>query len=107
MNQTFWTDCGYSLEEMEDAAVAITKLWIEATKAPYTTDEKKEDTTMQVTCNGFTGELVKLERKFNPMCGRYDYDLSIYDSEKKVTYSFTGVKQEYFKFLGGVVAFGG
>ena len=59
---------------------------------------------MQVTYNGFTGELVKLEKTF---CKPQFYDLSIYDSEKQVTHSFTGVKFEDMKFLGGVVTFGG
>ena len=64
---------------------------------------KKEATTMQVTYNGFTGELVKLEKTF---CKPQFYDLSIYDSEKQVTHSFTGVKFEDMKFLGGAVTFG-
>lgn len=59
---------------------------------------------MKVSYNGFTGELVKLERAF---CRPASYDLSIYDSEKQVTHSFTGVKLEDTKFLGGVVSFGG
>lgn len=73
---------------------------------------------MQVTYNGFTGELVKLERSFT---GRFEipveldgaanakwlYDLSIYDIEKQVTHSFTCVKIEDVKFLGGGVSFGG
>lgn len=72
---------------------------------------------MQVTYNGFTGELVKLEKKET---GRYtvtsydtekhlvfEYDISIYDREKKATISFTDVKLEDMKFLGGAVAFGG
>jgi len=77
---------------------------------------KKEETTMKVSYNGFTGELVKLERKESHANGtfHYDgtpckitvYDLSIYDSEKKVTHSFTGVKLEDVKFLGGEVSFG-
>ena len=63
---------------------------------------KKETTTMQVTYNGFTGELVRLERKeaiitSDPFVCRGAarisvYDISIYDSEKQVTHSFTGVK---------------
>lgn len=84
---------------------------------------QKEEPTMQVSYNGFTGNLVRLEqttqngeifltsisasespaRKFNQ---RY-YNLSIYDSEKQVTHSFTGVKLEDVKFLGGAVAFDG
>ena len=78
--------------------------------------EKKEDTTMKVTYNGFTGELVKLEKKET---GRYTlspfdtekhsvfgYDLALYDSEKQATISFSGVKLEDVKFLGGEVTFG-
>lgn len=57
--------------------------------------EKKEATTMQVTYNGYTGELVKLEKKETGryMVTPYDtakhpvfgYDISIYDREKKAT----------------------
>lgn len=70
----------------------------------------KEVSTMQVSYNGFTGELDKLTRSDfyprNDPC-KMLYDLSIYDSEKQATYSFTGVKLEDVKFLGGAVAFGG
>lgn len=69
-------------------------------------DVKKGATTMRVSYNGFTGELVKLEKKFDPYGGGTVYDLSIYDSEKQVTHSFTGVQLEDVKFLGGVVSFG-
>lgn len=71
---------------------------------------------MQATYNGFTGGLVKLEKTgtttlkmpcFGMPVERDMYDLSIYDSEKKVTYSFTGVKLEDVKFLCGEVTFGG
>ncbi len=58
---------------------------------------------MQVAYNGFTGELVKLEREDLRAFGMKDrvYNLSIYDSEKQVTHSFAGVKQEDMKFSGG------
>ena len=77
--------------------------------------KEKEATTMQVTYNGFTGALVKLERvsrdrRDAPMGEKFSklpFDLSIYDSEKNVTYSFTGVKLEDAKFLCGEVMFGG
>lgn len=74
---------------------------------------------MQVSYNGFTGELVKLERVPEDVTvdvtvyprPNYQkvwcYDLSIYDAEKKVTHSFTGVKLEDLKFLDVVVTFGG
>ncbi|NCE63725.1 hypothetical protein D1159_03810 [Pseudoflavonifractor sp. 524-17] len=63
---------------------------------------------MQVIYNGFTGELVKLERKDFRSCGcGITYMLEIYDSEKQVTHSFTGVNLEDVKFLGGAVTFGG
>ena len=105
---------------MTDNEGAVHMTWLEFHK--IITDElsKKEDTTMQVTYNGFTGELVKLEllqteRKMttiNVISGHtvYQkdiilYDLSIYDSEKQVTHSFTGVKLEDMKFLGGEVSF--
>lgn len=61
---------------------------------------------MQVSYNGFTGELVKLERRTVVCCAEhYIYDISIYDSEKQVTHSFVGVKLEDVKFLGGEVNF--
>lgn len=66
---------------------------------------KREATTMQVTYNGFTGELVKLERKQQPMFERCFYDLSIYDSERQVTHSFTIIKLEDVKFSGGEIGF--
>lgn len=79
--------------------------------------EKKEAPTMQVTYNGFTGELVKLEKKeterytLSPFDTEkqpvFRYDLTLYDSEKQITYSFTGVKLENVKFLGEAVTFGG
>lgn len=72
----------------------------------HKTKDIKETDDMQVTYNGFTGELVKLERKPQPMFERYLYDLSIYDKENQVTHSFTGVKLEDVKFLGGAVTFG-
>lgn len=73
------------------------------------TSREKEEHTMKVSYNGFTGELVKLERKpdmkmFNSHIG-YIYDLSIYDSGKQVTHSFTGAKLEDVKFLGWAVSF--
>lgn len=68
---------------------------------------------MHVSYNGFAGELVKLERRTIPGNFITDtkaaivYDLSIYGSEKQVTHSFSGVKLEDVKFLGGAVSFGG
>lgn len=78
---------------------------------------KKEAPTMQVTYKGFTGDLVKLEKKetglyiLSPFDTEkqpvFRYDLNLYDSEKQITYSFTGVKLENVKFLVGAVTFGG
>ena len=78
---------------------------------------KKENTTMQVTYKGFTGEMVKLEKKEtgaykitpydmhkHPV---YVYDISLYDREKQVTHSFNDVMLEDVKFSGGAVSFGG
>lgn len=69
---------------------------------------KEKEATMQVTYNGFTGELVKLEREDLRAFGVKDriYNLSIYDSEHRVTHSFAGVKLEDVKFSGGEVSFG-
>jgi len=68
---------------------------------------------MQVTYNGFTGKLLELKRKvsreFNAVEYKtilyFEYDLSIYDSEKQVTHSFTSVKLKDVKFLGWEVSF--
>lgn len=61
---------------------------------------------MQVTCNGFTGDLVKLEQKRVGFANEIIlYDLSIYDIEKNVTHVFTGVKLEDIKFMNGEVTF--
>lgn len=73
--------------------------------------DKKEDETMQVTYNGFTGELVKLERTFAPYpyvakYATYDLVLSILKDGVCAKVSFTGVKMEDVKFLGGMVSFG-
>lgn len=76
---------------------------------------------MQVTYNGFTGELVKLERTSvnarlstnqnlqgpTMLPDGYNYNISVYDREKQVTHSFTGVKLGNVKFMGGAVTFGG
>lgn len=62
---------------------------------------------MTATYNGITGELVRLERKWNPMHGIYLYDLDIYDKEKQATISFQNVKLTDVKFSGGEVRFDG
>lgn len=68
--------------------------------------------TLKVEYNGFTGELVKLERLKNVFnmspdgITAYLYNLSIYDGEKEATCSFEKVKLEDIKFLGGAVSFG-
>lgn len=63
---------------------------------------------MQVTYNGFTGELVKLEQHRAGFANEIVlYDLTLYDSEKQATISFTGVKMEDLQFHGGAVKFGG
>lgn len=69
---------------------------------------EQKEATMQVSYNGFAGELVKLEQCRIGIANEIIvYDLSIYDSEKQVTHSFTGVKLEDVKFIGGAVSFGG
>ena len=70
---------------------------------------------MKVSYNGFIGELVKLERSpvanviFSVGTGdtvnSWKYKLSIWDSDKKATISFDGVKLENVKFIGGAVTF--
>lgn len=71
--------------------------------------EKKEATTMKVEYNGFTGELVKLERKDLRVFGVEGsaYSLVIEDKEKHVKHDFDNVKLEDVKFLGGAVSFDG
>lgn len=65
--------------------------------------EKKEEHTMKVSYNGFTGDLLALIQVENQHIKHYD--LSIYDNEKQATISFTGVKLEDVKFLGVEVTF--
>lgn len=98
LNNFFCADCHYTWVQQKLEKI---KLW------------KKEAATMQVTYNGFTGELEQLERVSReradvPMgikIGEPPFNLSIYDTEKGVTYSFTNVKLEDVKFLGGAVSF--
>lgn len=68
-------------------------------------NEAKEETVVKVCYKEFKGELVKLERK--EAYGGHLYDISIFDVEKKVTYSFTKADLQDLKFLGGAVSFGG
>ena len=73
---------------------------------------KMETHTMQVTYNGFTGELVKLERTFTTYphvaeLATYDLVISVLQTGVCAKVSFTGVKLEDVKFLGGAVTFGG
>lgn len=71
--------------------------------------EEKEGTVMQISYNGFTGELVKLENMGHEFARSGTsinfYGLSIFDSGKQVTHSFAGVKLEDIKFLNGEVSF--
>lgn len=62
---------------------------------------------MQVTYNGFTGELVKLEATYLSKSEDIDstYNLIIFDRGKRVEHSFMNVKLNDVKFLGGVVTF--
>lgn len=75
-------------------------------------EEKRIMNTLKVEYNGFTGELVKLERLKNVFnmspdgITAYLYNLSIYDGEKEATCSFEKVKLEDIKLLGGAVSFG-
>lgn len=88
-------------------------LWWAIGKGYDGTIVKKEKPTMKVSYNGFTGELVKLERSpvvdvtINGQHGdqKYsrNYDISILCAEKQATISFTGVKLEDIKFFGGTV----
>ena len=83
--------------------------------------KETEELTMKVSYNGFTGELVKLEKKIiSPVFTAHSactgvsssgtpvtvYDLSIYNSEKDVTFSFSVSNLSDVKFLGGAVTFG-
>lgn len=79
------------------------------------TRTKKEATTMQVTYNGFTGELVKLERKvIDPESIYIDsvpikfadgYELQIFTPDNSGIVAFTGVKLKDIKISGGAVTF--
>lgn len=61
---------------------------------------------MKVEYNGFTGELLKFDRR-SRFSEAAVYDLEIFDIDKNVTHSFFGAKLEDVKFLGGAVSFGG
>lgn len=61
---------------------------------------------MQVSYNGFTGELYKLERR-SRFSEESFYNLGIFDIEKKCNMQFFGVKLEDVKFLSGAVPFDG
>lgn len=79
--------------------------------------KQKEESTMQVSYNGFTGELVKLERKVIDPESLYidsipikfadSYELQIFTPDNGGIVSFTGVKPQGIKILGGVVTFDG
>lgn len=73
-------------------------------------EENKEENTMKVSYKGFRGELIALKRYevTYPMltAGTLVYDLTIYDKEKQVECSFTGVSLKDVKFLGGEVSYG-
>ena len=74
--------------------------------------EKKEATTMQVTYNGFTGELVKLERTFAPYpyvakYATYDLTITVLKEGVCADVHFTGAKMEDLQFHGGAVTFDG
>lgn len=59
---------------------------------------------MQVTYNGFTGELVRLEQTGIEKCGRFmhrTYSIAIADDERKATYSFTNVDMRNVTILDG------
>ena len=63
---------------------------------------------MRITYKGYTGERVKLEQKKIGIADEISvYDLSIYDEEKNVIPSFTGVKLDDVNFLSRAVSFGG
>lgn len=113
----------FTCEEVGQAGAVIANAFANAMNTPYITgSEKEEKPAMKATYNGFTGELVKLERlsisqsmsavnvisgsTINQKISRL-YNLSIYDSENHVTHSFTNVKLEDVKFSGGVMTFGG
>lgn len=91
----------YAIDTPEEAA-----FWARIKEAHRLKNAKKEEPTMQVSYNGFTGELAKLER-YSCGTGKWTYELNIYDSEKKCAHLFAGVKPEDVKFLGGAVSFGG
>lgn len=99
----------------ESWKVLARKLIGQMLKEEQKKEEQKEAPIMgilKVEYNGFTGELVKLERLKNVFnmspdgITAYLYNLSIYDSEKEATCSFEKVKLEDIKFLGGAVSFG-
>lgn len=104
----------------EEANAQFAHKWAETARKELEKDLKslkikKEAHTMKVSYNGFTGELINLDRMSNGDIGgpvelparpsnQWYYSLSIYDREKQVTHFFIGVKIEDVKFLGGAVS---
>ena len=68
--------------------------------------KKKEESTMNASYKGFSGEVVKLELKRKSLADVPLYDLSIYDAEHIATHSFTSVPLSDVKFSGSAVTFG-
>lgn len=76
------------------------------------TKEKKEEYTMQISYNGFTGELVKMERTFAPYpyvakYATYDLTITVLKEGVCADVHFTGAKMEDLQFHGGAVTFDG
>ena len=90
-----WGNIKKALDEME------IEFWL------LTHQKKEEKPTMKATYNGFTGELVKLEKLERMHYGDCRYSISLCDDDKNVTYSFSCVRLEDVKFSGGVMIFGG
>ncbi len=91
---------------MEEAKAYYREAWRKMTAeivagAVNKVSEYKEEPTMKVSYNGFTGLLWRLELVDG------SYELEIFDKEKEVTYSFVDINIEKLKFVGGKVIFGG
>lgn len=89
---------------MQEASKGI-KLSTEHLDSVKITLQNREEPTMKVSYNGFTGELVKIERRAGLEAVIPGYNLEIWDDEKKVAYSFQSINLSDVKFIGGAVSF--
>lgn len=108
----------YAQEQREVFDYAIKRCDEALLKIANQMSERKVS-TMKVTYNGVTGELIKLERKATQIFSykpdgemktqtffvEPDFDLIIYNEEKRELRAFSNVKLSDVRFSGGEVSF--